>query len=58
MNQTPDNRGAPPSPASRRGQDDRRTEVNPADNPAPSSPDADTEAVRKGEASLDSVTTK
>jgi hypothetical protein len=41
-----------------RGEDERRGAVNPADNPAPSSPAADEDAVRKGQESLDSVTTK
>jgi hypothetical protein len=41
-----------------RGQDDRRTPTNPADDPAPRSPAPDDEAVRKGQENLDSVTTK
>jgi hypothetical protein len=38
-----------------RGRDDRRRPVNPADNPAPQSPEADHEAVRKGEETLERV---
>jgi hypothetical protein len=41
-----------------RGEDERRTNTNPADNPAPRSPAPDDEAVRKGQENLDSVTTK
>jgi hypothetical protein len=41
-----------------RGDDDRRTTTNPAENPAPRSPAPDEEAVRKGRENLDSVTTK
>lgn len=41
--------------AATRGRDDRRSTVNPADNPAPSSPQPDEEAVRKGEENLESV---
>ena len=41
--------------AGQRGRDDRKSEVNPAENPAPSSPEHDDEAVRKGEDSLNSV---
>jgi hypothetical protein len=41
-----------------RGEDDRRTPTNPADDPAPRSPAPDDEAVRKGQENLDSVTTK
>ncbi len=41
-----------------RGEDDRRGTVEPSSNPAPRSPDADEEAVRKGRENLDSVTTK
>jgi hypothetical protein len=43
-------RGAP-----RRGDDDRRGQVKPNDNPAPRSPEADEEAIRQGEEKLDSV---
>ncbi len=42
-------------PAARRGEDDRKGRVNPAENPAPSSPAPDEEAVRKGEQNLDRV---
>lgn len=35
--------------------DDRRSAVNPADNPRPSSPEADADAVREGEEKLDRV---
>jgi hypothetical protein len=38
-----------------RGQDDRTADVNPAENPAPQSPEADEEAIRKGEEILDRV---
>lgn len=41
-----------------RGEDDRRHTVDPASNPAPSSPPPDEEAVRRGEENLDSVTPK
>jgi hypothetical protein len=58
MTETPKNSGKQAAAASGRGQDDRRTKVNPADNPAPRSPVADAEAVRKGEENLDSVSAK
>ena len=35
--------------------DDRRGTVNPADNPRPSSPDAESDAVREGEEKLERV---
>jgi hypothetical protein len=38
-----------------RGQDDRRGDVNPASNPAPSSPEADERLVREGEETLERV---
>lgn len=38
-----------------RGADDRRSAVNPAANPAPSSPAPDEDAVRKGEETLERV---
>lgn len=41
--------------AGRRGKDDRRGEVNPADNPAPTSPAPDKDAIRKGEEILQRV---
>src|SRR5436305_10488212 len=41
--------------AGRRGTDDRRQPVDPATNPAPSSPEPDQEAVRKIEVTLDRV---
>ena len=41
-----------------RGEDERRTATNPADDPAPRSPAPDDEALRKGEENLDRVTTK
>ena len=41
--------------AGKRGEDDRRSQVNPADNPAPHSPEPDQEALRRGEENLDSV---
>jgi hypothetical protein len=60
MNHTPDiekssglGDSAADSPA--RGADDRRSNVNPAQNPAPSSPDRDEEATRRGEDVLERV---
>jgi hypothetical protein len=41
--------------AGRRGTDERRAAVNPAQNPAPSSPEPDREALRKGEETLERV---
>lgn len=41
--------------AGRRGEDDRRGAVNPAENPAPSSPPPDEDAIRKGEENLERV---
>ncbi|MBV8981020.1 MAG: hypothetical protein JO086_08995 [Acidimicrobiia bacterium] len=41
--------------AGRRGSDDRRGDVNPADHPAPRSPQPDQEAIRKGEDNLERV---
>ena len=41
-----------------RGHDDRRATVDPAQNPAPSSPPADEDAVRRGEDNLDRVISK
>ena len=41
-----------------RGEDERRADVDPSSNPAPHSPAADEEAVRKAEENLDRVTTK
>lgn len=38
-----------------RGADDRRSAVRPADDPAPVSPEADREAVEKGEDVLERV---
>lgn len=35
--------------AGRRGTDDRRTPVHPADDPAPVSPDPDRDAIKRGE---------
>lgn len=35
--------------------DDRRSPVDPTENPIPSSPEADEEAVRKGEETLERV---
>lgn len=54
MTETPESKQA----SAGRGEDDRRNEVNPADNPAPRSPAADQEAIRKGEENLHSVTNK
>jgi hypothetical protein len=45
-------------PKPKRGEDDRRTATDPAQDPAPRSPAADQDAVRKGEENLHSVTTK
>jgi hypothetical protein len=39
----------------RRQGDDRRSRVNPSDNPVPNSPEADEEAVGKGEEILERV---
>jgi hypothetical protein len=41
--------------AGSRGTDQRREPVNPAQNPAPSSPEPDREALRKGEEILERV---
>ena len=41
--------------AGRRGTDERREAVNPAQNPAPSSPEPDREALRHGVEILDRV---
>jgi len=41
--------------SNRRAKDDRRGEVKPTDNPVPSSPEAEPEAVREGEEKLDRV---
>lgn len=41
--------------AAKRGKDDRRGTVDPAQNPAPSSPEPDHDAIRKGEEKLDRV---
>ena len=38
-----------------RGADERRATVNPAENPAPRSPEPDQEALDKGEESLERV---
>jgi hypothetical protein len=38
--------------AGQRGEDDRRGEVKPSENPAPRSPDPDEDAVREGEEKL------
>jgi hypothetical protein len=58
MTKTPESSRRQAVAASGRGQDDRRTDVNPADDPAPRSPVADAEAVRKGEENLERVTSK
>ena len=42
-------------PETARGADDRRGEVHPKDDPAPSSPAADREAVDKGERILERI---
>ena len=46
--------GNEPTPrgTARRGEDDRRSEVQPSDNPAPRSPEPDEDAVREGEEKL------
>ena len=41
--------------AASRGTDERRETVNPAENPAPRSPEPDQEALEKGEATLERV---
>lgn len=41
--------------AGSRGTDQRTEQVNPAQNPAPSSPEPDREAVKKGEETLERV---
>ena len=58
MTNTPEKSAKQAAAATGRGQDDRRSDVNPADDPAPHSPVADAEAVRKGEENLHSVSTK
>jgi hypothetical protein len=45
-------------PKPKRGEDDRRVGTKPAEDPAPRSPSADEEAVRKGEENIHSVMTK
>jgi hypothetical protein len=45
----------PQQDGAQRGHDDRRGDVDPARNPAPSSPDRDEEAVAKGEEILERV---
>ena len=42
-------------PTPPRGQDDRRQRVDPSQNPAPSSPEPDKDALRKGEETLERV---
>lgn len=41
--------------AGQRGTDERRDTVNPADNPAPRSPEPDRESIQKGEETLERV---
>jgi len=41
--------------AGQRGEDDRRHDVRPVDNPVPQSPAPDEEAIRKGEETLDRI---
>ncbi len=41
--------------AAKRGDDDRRGQVRPEDNPAPRSPEPDEQATRESEEKLDSV---
>jgi hypothetical protein len=55
MTKTPDNTGNPETTTDDRAKDGRRGTVNPAENPVPSSPEPDPEAVRKGRENLDSV---
>jgi hypothetical protein len=45
----------PAHPESPAAGDDRRSPVNPADNPRPSSPEPDADAVREGQEKLDRV---
>jgi hypothetical protein len=52
---TPEHPGATDRPTAERGADDRTGEVRPEDDPAPSSPAADREAVEKGERILERV---
>jgi hypothetical protein len=52
---TQDNRDTIVESAGRRGQDDRRGNVNPASNPAPRSPKPDERVVREGEENLERV---
>lgn len=52
---TPDSPDTLAESAGRRGQDDRRGDVNPASNPAPRSPEPDERAVREGEETLERV---
>jgi hypothetical protein len=53
MNEKEHDQNLQPEPI--RGTDDRRHDVRPTDNPAPSSPQADDEAVRKGVEMLERV---
>jgi len=51
----PNTENSPQDQQARRGEDDRRGTVDPSQNPAPSSPAPDEEAVRKGEEALERV---
>jgi hypothetical protein len=42
-------------PITPRGEDDRRQTVDPSESPAPSSPEPDPDAVRKGKETLERV---
>jgi hypothetical protein len=59
MSTTPPERDTPTGEKSRsgpaRGADERRETVNPAENPAPRSPEPDHEAVKKGEETLERI---
>jgi hypothetical protein len=48
-------RDTPGDTAGQRGTDERRETVNPAENPAPRSPEPDREALEKGRETLERV---
>jgi hypothetical protein len=55
MSTTPESDPSSQSTAVGRGSDERKQAVDPAQNPAPSSPEPDEEALRKGEETLERV---
>lgn len=55
MSNTPDKKDANSPAGTPRGADERRETVDPAQNPAPSSPEPDPKAVEKGEEILERV---